>query len=334
VTKISAPLPALMKLYGEHQLNLDLPFSTYWKDWKSEKDKKQLTLREILAHQAGLKPYIIFLSHAMRKGKFKKRFLRTQKSKRFQQLAYPNIYVKNKFNKYVYKQIRKSEVDTLKKYRYSGLSFLIYPELISQLTGVAYETYLQKDFYQPLGAYTLGFNPENHHFSNALVPTEKDTFFRKTLTHKWVHDENAALLGGVSGNAGLFGSAYDLAKLLQMYLQKGSYGGKQYFSPEAITEFTKIQYAENENRRGLGFDKPLINNHQLNLKEAYPAPEVSAESYGHAGFTGTFVWVDPKEDIVFVFLSNRVYPSRTHRKLYELNIRPALQQVFYRAQIN
>ncbi len=331
VTKITGPLPALMKLYDKGSINLDQPFSDYWQSWKSKKNKNTLTLREILAHQAGLKPYIVFLDKVMKKGKFKKRFLRNTPSKKFSIKAYENIYVNRKFKTKMYRIIKKSKVSDEKKYKYSGLSFLIYPELITKLTGIPYQTYLQKEFYKPLGASTLGFTPVIKHFSNPIVPTEQDSLFRKTLTKGWVHDENAALLGGISGNAGLFATATDLVKLMQLYVQKGEYGGKRYLKESTLNEFTKVQYSKNKNRRGLGFDKPMLNNAILNLKDAYPAPEVSSESFGHAGFTGTFVWADPKNKLVFIFLSNRVNPTRKHRDLYKLNIRSALQQIFYQA---
>jgi CubicO group peptidase (beta-lactamase class C family) len=168
-------------------------------------------------------------------------------------------------------------------------------------------------------------------YQNKIVPTEQDTLFRHTLTQGWVHDENASLLGGISGNAGLFATANDMAKLMQMYVQYGTYGGKRYISETTLKEFTKVQYPNNENRRGLGFDKPVLNNDELALDDSYPAPEVSADSFGHSGFTGTFVWADPINQLVFIFLSNRVYPTRENRNLYDLHIRSSLQQVFYTA---
>ena len=331
VTKVTGALPALMKLVEEHKLNLDTPFSQYWYSWKHKKNKKKLTLREILAHQAGLEPYIVFLNKAMKKGHFKRRFLRNKPSAKFSRIAYDGIYVNKRFRNKMYRIIKRSKVAEVKKYKYSGLSFLIYPKLISDLTKTPYRIYLQNNFYKPLGAYTMGFTPKTKHFKNAIVPTENDTFFRKTLVKGWVHDENAALLGGVSGNAGLFATANDLVKLVQMYVQFGSYGGKRYLQENTLQEFTKIQYPKNENRRGLGFDKPKIGNDTLPLNKAYPAPEVSKQSFGHAGFTGTFIWADPENQLVFIFLSNRVYPTRKNRNLYQLNIRPALQEVFYKA---
>lgn len=330
VTKITGPLPALMKLYDDQKLDLDVPFSVYWKSWKHRKDKSQLTLRELLSHQSGLQPYIVFLNDVMKKGRLKKRFARRKANKSFPVQAYNNIYISKRFKKKVFRKIKRSKVSDDKIYKYSGLSFLIYPQLIENITGESYSSYLQKNFYSPLGCNTLGFNPSLKEFKNNIVPTEQDSLFRKDLTKGWVHDENAALLGGVSGNAGLFGTANDLAKLMQMYMQKGMYDGKRYVKESTLNEFTKIQFPENNNRRGLGFDKPLIGNDTLSIKQSYPAPEVSAESFGHSGFTGTFVWADPKTQLVFIFLSNRVYPTRTHRNIYNLNIRPALQQLFYR----
>ncbi|NNE77572.1 MAG: serine hydrolase, partial [Pricia sp.] len=139
--------------------------------------------------------------------------------------------------------------------------------------------------------------------------------------------------GGVSGNAGLFASATDLAKMMQMYMQYGVYDGKRYFSEQIVKEFIRVQYPKNDNRRGLGFDKPLLNNSELTLEDAYPAPEVSPESFGHSGFTGTFVWADPQNQLVYIFLSNRVNPTRDNRNLYRMNIRSAVQQVFYQATL-
>ena len=332
VTKIAGPLLGLMKLYEEGRLDLDAPFSTYWKSWKGRTDKKHITLRELLAHQSGLEPYIAFLHTVMKKGRLKTRFLRQERSRRFSIQAYDKMYVKNRFNRKIFRKIKRAEVSPDKTYVYSGIASLLYPELIEQLSGQPYAHYLEQNFYEPLGCKTLGFNPMEKGLDH-IIPTEIDTIFRKSLVKGWVHDENAALLGGISGNAGLFGTAEDLAILMQMLVQKGIYKGRRYLKESTVDEFIRIQYPENDNRRGLGFDKPLIGNDTLSLNASYPAPEVSPESFGHSGFTGTFVWADPKYEFVFVFLSNRVYPDRSFRNLYKLNIRPSLQQVFYKALI-
>jgi Beta-lactamase class C and other penicillin binding proteins len=334
VTKISGPLPALMKLVDEGKLNLDVPFSTYWEPWKHQKDKKDLTLREILAHQAGLVPYIVFLQEVLRNGELKKRFIHHQAGKKFQKQAYGDLFVNTRFERKIDRIINRSKVSEEKKYNYSGLTFLIFPRLIEQITHTDYQTYLNDNFYQPLGCHTLGYLPSNKHYVNAIVPTEIDTLYRKTLVKGWVHDENASLFGGVSGNAGLFGTADDLAKLMLFYQHYGNVDGQQIISQKMVKEFAKVQYPDNENRRGLGFDKPLLDNAELPLEEAYPSPLASADSFGHSGFTGTFVWADPEKHLTFIFLSNRVYPTREHRALYDLNIRTALMDVFYKALDN
>lgn len=333
VTKISGPLPALMKLVDEGKLDLDKPFSTYWETWRNRKGKKDLTLREILAHQAGLVPYIVFLNEVVRKnGKVKKRFVHDSFDKRFQGQVYDGLYINNRFERKMNRIINRSKVSDEKKYVYSGLTFLIFPSLIEQLTGTDYQSYLEENFYQPVGAHTLGFLPKGKNYTNEIVPTEMDSLFRKTVVKGWVHDENAALKGGVSGNAGLFATADDLAKLMLFYQNYGNVDGQQLISAATVKEFTEVQFPENENRRGLGFDKPLLNNAELPLAEAYPSPLASPESFGHSGFTGTFVWADPENKLTYIFLSNRVYPSRNHRKLYSLGIREAVQDVFYRAE--
>lgn len=333
VTKITAPLPALMKLVDEGKLDLDEPFSTYWEPWQKRKDKRDLTLREILAHQAGLIPYIVFLEKVVRKnGKIKKKLVHQTPDDGYSSQIYDGLFISDRFEKKMNRGIDKSKVSDEKKYRYSGLSFLIYPSLIEQLTGTDYQTYLTENFYKPLGCETLGFLPSLKYYDNSIVPTEMDSIFRKTLTQGWVHDENAALKGGVSGNAGLFGTADDLAKLMLFYQNFGNVDGKQIISEEVVKEFTKVQFPENENRRGLGFDKPLLDNSERTLEEAYPSPLASAKSFGHSGFTGTFVWADPENKLTYIFLSNRVYPTRDNRNLYNLGIREALQDVFYRAE--
>jgi len=333
VTKIAGPLPALMKLVDEGKLDLDKPFSNYWKPWRNRKDKRELTLREILAHQAGLVPYIVFLEKVVREnGKIKRRFVHQSPNNRFQGQVYDGLYINNRFERKMNRIINRSKVSDEKKYLYSGLTFLIFPKLIEQLTGTDYQTYLQENFYQPLGSHTLGYLPEGKNYVNDIVPTEVDSLFRKTLVKGWVHDENAALKGGVSGNAGLFATADDLAKLMLFYQNYGNVDGKQLISAGTVKEFAEVQFRENENRRGLGFDKPLLNNAELPLAEAYPSPLASPKSFGHSGFTGTFIWADPERKLTFIFLSNRVYPSRDHQKLYSLGIREALQDVFFRAE--
>lgn len=331
VTKIAAALPSIMLLYDDNKIALDAPFSDYWKPWSSKKDKKNLTVREVLAHQAGLVPYIVFASETMKDGEFKRRYLRNTSSNKFSIPVYEDLFLNKRFHNKMQRLINNSEVSKKKKYKYSGLTFLLYPEITKQLSGVDYETYLKEEIYAPLGAHSIGFNPLNYYPKKHIVPTEYDSFFRKDSIKNWVHDENAALMGGVSGNAGLFATANDLAKLMQMYMQFGNYGGEQLIKTSTLKEFTKVQYPENDNKRGLGFDKPLLDNDTLSLAKASPSPLASKGSFGHGGFTGTYIWADPDNQLVYIFLSNRVNPTRDNRNLYSLNIRPSLMHVFYEA---
>ena len=290
-----------------------------------------MTLREVLAHQARLTPYINYYPWLLDDGRLKDKYFHLSPSDKYSLKIDNNLYLSASFKKKVYKAIRKSPLLDEKKYKYSGLSYMIYPQLLSDLFLANYETLLYTEFYNPLGSSSMCYNPLGKVNHNRIVPTENDTNFRNKQIKGLVHDEAAAVMGGISGNAGLFSSADDLAKLMQMYLNKGSYAGRQYISETVFDEFTRVQYADNGNRRGAGFDKPLFGNDTLSIKESYPAPGVSPESFGHSGFTGTFVWVDPQYQLVYIFLSNRVYPTRNNRLIYQMNVRPSIQQIFYDA---
>ena len=219
---------------------------------------------------------------------------------------------------YVFKQIEVSPVNPSQGYVYSDLHYYTYPVFMEKLTGKKWEDFL-KETYHSLGAYTLTYNPRRFYGLDRIVPTEKDTLFRKTVIHGRVHDEGAGMLNGISGHAGLFGSANDLTKLMQMYLQGGSYGGQEFIRPEVLKEATSYQFPEEGNRRAIAFDKLDFNKNITN------GPQMaSAESYGHSGYTGTFTWVDPKYNLVYVFLSNRVYPTRDNGKIGTLNLRTAV----------
>lgn len=333
VTKVTGALPALMKLYDQGKLNLDASFSTYWPDWKKSlfhrSDKEGITVRELLAHQAGLTPYIGFYKETMKNGALSPKWYRVDADEKYNLTVAPGLYLHKKFKKKVYKSIRLSALKDNGKYVYSDLFFVLAPEGIAAISGMNYIDFLDSIYYRPLGAGTLTYNPWQKFPVDRIVPTENDNYYRKRQLQGSVHDESAAVLGGISGNAGLFGNSNDLAKLLQMYVQLGTYGGNQYLKDSTVREFTRVQYPENNNRRGAGFDKPLYGNNSLSLKDAYPAPGASPESFGHSGYTGTFFWVDPIHQLVFIFLSNRVYPSRNNSLLSDLNIRTRIQQVIY-----
>ena len=332
ITKIAAVMPALMKLNEEGKFNLDEPLSKYWNDWQHS-NKKDLTFRKILSHQARLLPYIAFHKETQEKnGTLKKRWYSKTSSTQFPIRVAEGIYLNKNYTEQMFKRIRESPLLKEAGYKYSGLSFLIFPDLIEQLSGQQYTDYLNTQFYIPLGASSLNFTPLADYPKERIIPTENDKNYRHQILQGYVHDEAAAMRGGLSGNAGLFGTANDLAKLMQMYVQSGEYGNKRYIKKSTFDEYTRVQFPEKDNRRGLGFDKPLLDNKKKKMPDSYPAPAVSQRSFGHSGFTGTFVWIDPDEKLIYIFLSNRVYPTRENSKIYSLNVRSAIQQVFYDAE--
>ena len=328
VTKTTTATLALMYLYDKGLFDLAAQWKDYFPSF-AKSNKANLDFRSILAHQAQLEPYIVFWAEAKRKnGTYKWWTFKSKASEKHPIRITDQLYLHHRYKKKMYKGIKKSKLRATAEYKYSGLSFLLYPDLVKAKTGQAFDQFLYTTFYRPIGANRLIFNPTTHFPLTEIVPTEIDTFFRNTLVHGTVHDENAAMLGGISANAGLFGNATDLAKLLQLFLNEGVYNGKRYIKAATIQEFTRCQFCEQDNRRGLGFDKPLI---EYDAKAAYIAESASPSSYGHSGFTGTFYWVDPAEDFFIILLSNRVYPTRASRKLYSLNIRPSLHQAVYDA---
>ena len=329
ITKVTGPLPVIMKLVDEKKIDINMPLSHYWPAFKNS-NKEFLSLRDVLTHQAGLAPFIPFWQMALKEdGDLDTNVFKDHPTPDFNVRVASHLYMNKNFKQMMYDTIRNSKLRPEKKYVYSDLAFMLFPEIISNLTGTDYEKYLKQTFYHPLGAYNITFNPYLHYPLKQIIPTEDDELFRHEVVHGFVHDEGAAMMGGISGNAGLFGTTLDLAKIFQMYLQKGYFAGKRYISEKTINEFTRIQFPENKNRRGLGFDKPFIDNDKNLLKDAYPATSSSKNSFGHTGFTGTFVWADPDNGLLFVFMSNRVYPTRENETLYDLNIRTAMHQSIY-----
>jgi len=347
ITKISASLPAVMRLYGEGKLNIDEPLGSIYPDFKNS-NKDTLTLRSILAHNAKLLAWIPFWRGTLKgngkypwkknwnpnqsnTGAFKPRTFAPDSSARYAVKVTENLWLHRRYERHIYKAIKKSPLNAKPGFVYSDLSFYLYPKMLPPLTGSDFETYLKTTFYRPLGAHTLTFNAWQHFPLSQIIPTENDTFFRKTLLHGYVHDEGAGMLRGLSGHAGLFGSAGDLAKLMQMYLNGGTYGGETFLKKEVLDEFKRCAYCPEGNHRGLGFDKPFL---QYNAKTSGYAPAAGPDSYGHSGYTGTFTWTDPKYNLIYIFFCNRVYPTRDNRKLLDRSIRPRVQQAIYEALKN
>ena len=332
ITKITSALPAIMKLHDEVKFDLDATLGTYV-PYFDKGNKKELIFRRMLSHNSGLYPWIPFWKTTLRKsGNYKWRTLSNKKGKRYKTEIAPGLYIHDKYKKKIYKQIKKSEIneDEHPSYKYSGLLFYLLPEIVANISKQKYQKYLNNNFYNKLGATTVGYNPLNRFDKSRIIPTENDTIFRHTLLHGTVHDEGATMMEGVSANAGLFGSTLDLAKIMQMYLWKGKYGGERYISENTMNKFTFAHYANEGNKRGLGFDKPKLENRENDSCSLL----ASMESFGHGGYTGTYTWVDPESGLLFVFMSNRVYPTRENRKIYKFNVRPSMHKAIYEAIIN
>lgn len=344
VTKTSSALAALLRLHGQGRFDLDAPLSRYF-DFGPRSDKDTLTMRSMLAHNARLSPWIPYWRGTLRgnarypwqknwsdtrlnDGRFRRRTFQADSSARFPVRVTDELWLHRKYRKRIYKAIRKSPLNAETEYKYSGLLFYLLPQIVEDLVGMDYESYLRDSIYAPLGATTLTHNPLRYFPRERIVPTENDTFFRMRQLQGRVHDEGAAMMAGVSANAGLFATALDLAKLWRMYLAGGRYGGTELIASGSLAEFTRCQYCDSGNHRGAGFDKPRF---PYDAATSSVAAAASAESFGHSGYTGTFVWADPAEELLYIFYSNRVYPTRDNPLIYRRNIRPRIHAALYRA---
>ena len=326
ITKVAASTLAIMKLYDRGIVNLDEPLSLTLK-YLQNTNKNKITIREIMTHQAGLVAWIPFYQKTLVNRKPDTTIYATKYSVNFPLRVAEGMYIRKDYKQVILDSIIKSPVSDKKEYRYSDLGFILLQQYVEQVTGQSLDAFVEKQFYKPLGLHTLMYQPRNRFSLLRIMPTENDTVFRRQLVQSDVHDQAAAMLGGVAGHAGLFGTSNDMAVLLQMLVQDGYYGGKQYLKPETVSLFTKRQFKGN--RRGLGFDKP-----QLIPAEAGPAcEEASANSFGHTGFTGTYIWADPDNDLIIVFLSNRVNPDAEPNKLVQLGIRTEIQKTLYKSLI-
>ena len=317
LTKTTATTPTVMRLVEEGKLNLDTNIGAYIPKARAL-PMNPILVREVMLHQAGFIPYIPFHNT-----------LTTSDYSRDSSAAFPtkvadNYYIrKNFFKDVMWPKMLTSPIRTRGKYVYSDISMYVMKDIVERISGLPLNQYVADNFYKPLGMQTAGFLPRNRFTREQIIPTEQDTYFRKTLLEGYVHDQGAALVGGVSGHAGLFASANDIAIIYQMLLNKGTYGGTQYFKPATVDMFTQKQSPVS--RRGLGFDR-----WDPDASKNYPSELASPQTYGHTGYTGTCVWVDPSRGLVYVFLSNRVNPGVTE-KLGNMKIRGRIQDVINKA---
>lgn len=352
MTKASATLAAIMKLYDDSELKLSTPLSTYVKQLKGT-DKSHITVRDALFHESRLPSFIPYYLMAIDQTsyegrlfnstqtalysnefdtgtwtrgdyKYKSNIISTTAKAGFLPLA-DNMYVNKTYNDTIIAAIANSKLTKRKGYLYSCLNFMLLKEVAEKVAKENLDTYVQENYFSKLGAITTTYNPLTKFEKNRIVPTENDGFLRKQLVQGYVHDEGAAFMGGVSGNAGLFSNANDLAKLYQMWLNKGTYGDEEYLSEKTCLLFTSVK--SSISRRGLGFDKP-----EMRTSKSSPTSlSAPASTYGHTGFTGTSFWIDPDNNLIYIFLSNRVYDKRTHKELMSMGIRQRIQEEIYKA---
>ncbi|MCD4682630.1 MAG: serine hydrolase [Bacteroidales bacterium] len=326
ITKVAATTLSIMKLQDEKMVDIDHKLVWYL-PYLRETNKEDIIIREMMAHQARLKPWIPFYLNTIIDNKLDKDLYSSVFDEDHTVEVARNLYISENYKYSIYDSIVTSKLRKRRNYKYSDLGFYLLKQSIENLTNQPLQKYVEESFYIPLGLQTMCFNPLEKFQLKNIIPTEKDDYFRDQLIHGYVHDPGAAMLGGVSGHAGLFSNANDLAILMQMLLQGGSYGGKEYLNSNTISQFTKMQFPLNENRRGIGFDKP-----DPNERDDGPTCEsVSDLSFGHTGFTGTYAWADPEYNLIYIFLSNRIHPTAKNTKLIKMNTRTEIQQVIYDA---
>mgnify|MGYP001232532707 FL=1 len=321
LTKVFGSTYALMKIFDDHNIDINQPVSSYIKELKRS-NKKNTTFLEALSHSGGWIPYINHQKNILKRNdSYKKRFIREQKTNRFSVAVSENLFLNKKYQKKIYRKIKNSEIKKRGEYLYSGLFFFYVPKIIKTLTGQSYLEYLENSFFNKLKNKDLTFYPKD---KLKVTPTEYDQRFRKRLIHGTVHDEASSFFSGLSGNAGLFGSATSIGELIGFVENWGNERDK-IFSSKTIEQFTRYATNNVNNRRGLGFDKPT-----RNKLDKYPFKDLSEKSFGHTGFTGTFFWVDPDIEMSLVFLTNRVFPSRKNEKLYDLNVRKKILEIIFK----
>lgn len=330
ITKVAATLQAVMFLQEKGMIDVYKKASQYLPELRKT-NKKDITIKDMLTHQSGLLPFIPMWPNTVKDKQFLPNYYGSAQSEVYPLQVAPQLFVNPCVRDSAWQWVLNSRMierqgRTPYPYRYSDMGSMVFHHIVESMINQPMNEFLQDHFYEPLGAETLGYLPLERFPATRIAPTEVDTIFRKQLIHGTVHDERAAMLGGVAGHAGLFGNANDLAKIGQMLLNGGTYGGVRFFKRETVDLFTSKQY-ENS-RRGLGWDKPMPGDFNSPTSEF-----ASARTFGHTGFTGTCIWVDPEFDLVYVFLSNRVWPDRNN-KLLNANIRPRIQEVIYRSLFN
>jgi beta-N-acetylhexosaminidase len=331
VTKVTATLQALMFLYDRRLIDMNKKISVYLPELKNS-NKKDFIVKDILTHQAGLWPFLPFWAHTVKDSVYLPEYYSSKLSPEYPLVVSDNLFaartMKDSLWSWIIKaRIREKPQRTPFDYRYSDMGFYIGQHLSEKILNQPMEDFLAQNLYEPLGASTTGYLPLLRFPIHQIAPTENDRLFRRSLLIGTVHDQGAAMQGGIAGHAGLFSNANDLAKLAQMLLQEGYYGGTRYYTAETVHFFAQKQFETS--RRGLGWDKPTPGD-----PDGPTSYSASPKTFGHTGFTGTCIWVDPEFNLVYIFLSNRVHPDMTNNKLLSANIRSRIQEVVYQSIFN
>lgn len=330
VTKIISTLPLVMELVDKRIISLDSKLKELLPSYK-QTNKEDITIKKMLSHYAQLKPWIPFYYSTIDSATTEplEDYYKKKKDRKFNLKVAEDLYIRKDYPDSIRKLIIESELLKNLRYRYSDLPYYILKEFLEDYYGMPLDELIQSHFYEPLGANYTTYNPTEKFTNEDIVPSEIDDYFRHQTIQGYVHDMGAAMLDGVGGHAGVFSNANDVAKIMQMYLQQGYYGGKRYFRSKTFDQFNTCYFCENDNRRGVGFDKPQLG------EKGPTCGCLSKTSFGHSGFTGTYAWADPEEEIVYVFLANRTYPThKTRNMLARTGIRTKIQQAIYDAIIN
>lgn len=319
LTKILATLPILMTLEESNKIDLKSKLYELLPELATS-NKANMSVLEMLSHYAKLQAWIPFYKKTLED---KSKYYTTEFSKKFSVKVAQNMYLRTDYQDSIYARIVESDLRDSLEYKYSDLPYYFLKKYIEEQSDSTLDKIAENYFYKPMRLSHLKFYPLNYFEKNKIVPTEFDKEWRNELIHGRVHDQGAAMLGGVGGHAGLFGNATDVAKFMQLYLNEGIYGGKRFFNAETMNKFNTCYYCEKDVRRGVGFDKPQ-------LDEIGPTCGcLSMSSFGHSGFTGTYAWADPEKEIIYVFLSNRIHPVSSNTKLIDEDIRTKIQGVIY-----
>ena len=327
LTKILATLPTLMKMEEDGEIALNNTFQDLVPAY-ADSELKNVTVLKALSHYGRLPAWIAFYIDTLDKErKPSSEFYRTSMADGFSIKVTDQLYLADAFKDSIYNRIGRQDLKS-NRYRYSDVGYYVMKKYIEDTKNTRLDTLTHNFLYAPLGASYTTYNPLDKFPKNAIIPSEEDNYYRYDTVQGYVHDMGAAMQGGVGGHAGLFSNANDVAKIMQMYLQGGFYGGDRFLNARTVKKFNTCYFCDKNVRRGVGFDKPQ-------LKDSGPTCGcVSRKSFGHSGFTGTYTWADPEEEIVYVFLSNRTYPTARNTLLVKSGLRTRIQKAIYEAIIN